>query len=150
MGSRPWDVPNRRSILIARCPIFRNRCGVETLQLKMDDELRAAIADVQQLAASAQAAPFAAAQAARIVAQQSGAEILALWLADAALWGLASLRDLPDFDRLEEAGLLGKPPLPEELRGALGIRDDDEDPTIEADKDCEVDEEYAGAGLVEE
>jgi Protein of unknown function (DUF1403) len=23
MGSRPWDVPNRRSILIARCPIFR-------------------------------------------------------------------------------------------------------------------------------
>jgi chromosome segregation and condensation protein ScpB len=67
-----------------------------------------------------------------------------------ALWGLASLRDLPDLDRLEEAGLLGKPPLPEELRGALGIRDDDEDPTIEADEDCEVDEEYAGAGLVEE
>ena len=67
-----------------------------------------------------------------------------------ALWGLASLRDLPDLDRLVEAGLLGKAPLPEELRGALGIRDDDEDPTIEADKDCEVDEEYAGAGLVEE
>jgi hypothetical protein len=58
---------------------------VETLQLKMDDGLRAAIADVQQLAASAQAAPFVAAQAARIVAQQSGAEILALWLADAVL-----------------------------------------------------------------
>jgi hypothetical protein len=56
---------------------------------------------------------------------------------------LASLRDLPDLDRLEEAGLLGKPPLPEELRGALGIRDDDEDQTIEADED-ESEEEYAG------
>ena len=67
-----------------------------------------------------------------------------------ALWGLASLRDLPDLDRLEEAGLLGKPPLPEELRGALGIRDDDEDPAIEADEDGEGDEEYAGVGLFEE
>jgi hypothetical protein len=57
----------------------------ETLQLKLDDALRAAIAKVQQLAASAQAAPFAASQAARIVAQQTGAEILALWLADAVL-----------------------------------------------------------------
>jgi segregation and condensation protein B len=66
-----------------------------------------------------------------------------------ALWGLASLRDLPDLDRLEEAGLLGKPPLPEELRGALGIRDDDEDPTIEADEDGEGDEEYAGVELFE-
>jgi segregation and condensation protein B len=61
------------------------------------------------------------------------------------LWGLASLRDLPDLDRLEEAGLLGKPPLPEELRAALGIRDDDEDPAIAADE-----EEYAGVGLFEE
>jgi hypothetical protein len=26
------------------------------------------------------------------------------------LWGLQSLRDLPDLDRLEDAGLLGKPP----------------------------------------
>jgi hypothetical protein len=52
-------------------------------------------------------------------------------------------------DRLEETGLLGKPPLPEELRGALGIRDDDEDPTIEADEDCEVDED-AGVELFEE
>jgi segregation and condensation protein B len=43
------------------------------------------------------------------------------------LWGLASLRELPDLDRLEEAGLLGKAPLPEELRGALGITGDDED-----------------------
>jgi segregation and condensation protein B len=66
------------------------------------------------------------------------------------LWGLASLRDLPDLDQLEEAGLLGKPPLPEELRGALGIRDDDEDPTIEADEDGEGEEEYAGVGLFEE
>jgi hypothetical protein len=57
----------------------------ETLQLKMDDGLRGAIADAQQLAASTQAAPFAAAQAARIVAQQPGAGILSLWLADAVL-----------------------------------------------------------------
>jgi hypothetical protein len=58
---------------------------VETLQLKMDDALRAAIAEAQQLAASTQAAPFAAAQAARIVAPRPGAGILALWLADAVL-----------------------------------------------------------------
>jgi hypothetical protein len=57
----------------------------DTLQLKMDDALRGAIADAQQLAASAHAAPFAAAQAARIVAQQPGAGILSLWLADAVL-----------------------------------------------------------------
>jgi Protein of unknown function (DUF1403) len=58
----------------------------ETLQLEVDDALRAAIADVQQLAVSAQAAPFAAAQAARIVvARRPDAEILALWLADAVL-----------------------------------------------------------------
>jgi hypothetical protein len=58
----------------------------ETLQLKLDDALRAAIADVQQLAASVQAAPFAAAQAARIVvAQRPDAEILSLWLTDAVL-----------------------------------------------------------------
>jgi hypothetical protein len=37
---------------------------------------------------------------------------------------LPSLRDLPDLDRLEEAGLLGRASLPDELRGALGIRDD--------------------------
>jgi segregation and condensation protein B len=69
------------------------------------------------------------------------------------LWGLASLRDLPDLARLEDAGLLGKAPLPEELRGALGIRRDDEDEDraeIEADEDGEGDEEYAGVGLVEE
>jgi hypothetical protein len=58
----------------------------ETLQLKLDDALRAAIADVRQLADSAHAAPFAAAQAARIVvAQRPDAEILSLWLADAVL-----------------------------------------------------------------
>jgi hypothetical protein len=58
----------------------------ETLQIKVDDALRAAIAEVQQLAAAAQAAPFAAAQAARVVvAQRPDAEILSLWLADAVL-----------------------------------------------------------------
>jgi hypothetical protein len=54
------------------------------LQIKVDDALRAAIADVQQLAASPSAAPFAAAQAARIVVmQRPDAEILALWLVSA-------------------------------------------------------------------
>jgi chromosome segregation and condensation protein ScpB len=68
-----------------------------------------------------------------------------------ALWGLASLRDLPDLDRLEEAGLLGKAPLPEDLRGALGLTGDDEDGAeIDADEDGEGGEEYVGIGLVEE
>jgi uncharacterized protein DUF1403 len=52
----------------------------------MDDGLRAAMVDAQHLAGSAQAAPFAAAQAARlVVAQRPDAEILSLWLADAVL-----------------------------------------------------------------
>jgi segregation and condensation protein B len=42
------------------------------------------------------------------------------------LTGLPTLRDLPDIDRLEAAGLLGKAPLADELRGALGIRDEAE------------------------
>jgi hypothetical protein len=51
----------------------------------------------------------------------------------------------------DECGLLGKAPLPEELRGALGISDDDEDAAaIDADNDGEGDGEYAGIGLVEE
>jgi segregation and condensation protein B len=69
------------------------------------------------------------------------------------LWGLASLRDLPDLARLEDAGLLGKAPLPEELRGALGISDDDDDDDgaeIDADEGGEGDEEYADVGLFEE
>jgi hypothetical protein len=64
------------------------------------------------------------------------------------LWGLASLRDLPDLARL-----VGKAPLPEELRGALGIRRDDEDEDraeIDADEDREGGEEYVGVGLFEE
>ena len=48
-------------------------------------------------------------------------------------WGLDSLRDLPDIDRLEEAGLLGTVPLPDELRSALGITD--AEPGAEADED---------------
>jgi hypothetical protein len=44
------------------------------------------------------------------------------------------LRDLPDLDRLEEAGLLGTAPLPEQLRDVLGMRDaEDEEPEIGAD-----------------
>jgi Segregation and condensation complex subunit ScpB len=46
------------------------------------------------------------------------------------VFGLASLRDLPDLDRLEEAGLLGTAPLPE-LRDVLGMRDaEDEEAEI--------------------
>jgi segregation and condensation protein B len=68
-----------------------------------------------------------------------------------ALWGLASLRDLPDLARLEDAGLLGKAPLPEELRDALGLTGDDDDgAAIDADDDGEGDQEYAGVGLFEE
>jgi segregation and condensation protein B len=67
-----------------------------------------------------------------------------------ALWGLASLRDLPDLARLEDAGLLGKAPLPEELRDALGIRDDDEDDDGAEIEDSEGNQEYAGVGLSEE
>jgi hypothetical protein len=54
--------------------------------LKVDDALQAAIAGVQELAASDRSAPFAAAQAASLVlAQRPDAELLALWLADAVL-----------------------------------------------------------------
>jgi chromosome segregation and condensation protein ScpB len=50
-------------------------------------------------------------------------------------WGLDSLRDLPDLDRIEEAGLLGRAPLPDELRSALGLTTDEEERTdIEADQ----------------
>jgi chromosome segregation and condensation protein ScpB len=71
------------------------------------------------------------------------------------LWGLASLGDLPDLDRLEDAGLLGKAPLPEELRGALGITGDDEDEDRAAsaaddDDDGEADGDYAGLRWAEE
>ena len=69
------------------------------------------------------------------------------------LWGLASLGDLPDLDRLEDAGLLGKAPLPEELRGALGITgdDDDEDRAASAaDDDGEADGDHAGLRWAEE
>ncbi len=67
-----------------------------------------------------------------------------------ALWGLPSLRDLPDLAKLEDAGLLGKAPLPEELRDALGLTGDDDDgPAIDAD-DAGEDQEYAGVELFEE
>ena len=80
----------------------------ETLSLTMDDALRVAIAEVRQLAASAAAAPFAAAQAARVVvAQRPDAEIFALWLADAVLAARLSWpRPLPLI-----AGALGHPSL---------------------------------------
>jgi hypothetical protein len=61
------------------------------------------------------------------------------------------LGDLPDLARLEDAGLLGKAPLPEELRGALGIRGDAEDGAeIDAEEDGDVPEDYVEVGLAEE
>jgi segregation and condensation protein B len=60
------------------------------------------------------------------------------------LWGLPSLSDLPDLDRLEQAGLLGKAPLPEELRSALGIVDDtSEDRAYDPDPE----DEWAAAAV---
>ena len=54
-------------------------------------------------------------------------------------WGLDSLRDLPDLDRLEEAGLLGTAPLPDELRSALGLTSDAEPNEV---ADIEADQEW--------
>jgi len=41
------------------------------------------------------------------------------------VFGLASLRELPDIESLEDAGLLERPAPETDLDGALGIRDDD-------------------------
>jgi chromosome segregation and condensation protein ScpB len=76
-------------------------------------------------------------------------------LAFLTLWGLASLRDLPDLARLEDAGLIGKAPLPQDLRSALGISgddaDDDEDRAASAaDDDGDGDEDDAGLRWAEE
>jgi segregation and condensation protein B len=49
--------------------------------------------------------------------------------------GLASLRDLPDIDQLEEAGLLGTPPMPDELRSVLGLDSDLEKRTDDLETD---------------
>ena len=61
---------------------------------------------------------------------------------------MASLRDLPDLDCLEAAGLLGKAPLPDELRQALGISEEVEEGT-ETEPEEEFDESFkteAGRG----
>jgi segregation and condensation protein B len=63
------------------------------------------------------------------------------------LSGLASLRDLPDLDRLEDAGLLGRAPLPNELRSALGIIDDAD---VDAAADTEMDLEEFSSALSED
>ena len=41
------------------------------------------------------------------------------------IFGLASLRDLPDVERLEDEGLLQRPQSDIDLDGALGLVDDD-------------------------
>ena len=53
-------------------------------------------------------------------------------------WGLESLRDLPDYDRLEETGLLGTPLLPDELRRALGLMEETGDEQEPPDIDLTV------------
>jgi hypothetical protein len=60
-------------------------------------------------------------------------------------FGLDSLRELPDFDRLEDAGLLGTAPLPDELRSALGITDAEGGAEADEDRGHEEDEESAAA-----
>jgi len=50
------------------------------------------------------------------------------------VFGLVSLRDLPDIERLEDAGLLERPPCSDDLDGMLGLREEEapfEDETIE-------------------
>jgi len=42
------------------------------------------------------------------------------------VFGLASLRELPDVERLEDDGLLQRPPMDGDLDGALGISHDDD------------------------
>ena len=42
-----------------------------------------------------------------------------------AQFGFESLRDLPDIEKLEDAGLLGNAALASELRGALGLKCDE-------------------------
>ena len=63
-------------------------------------------------------------------------------------FSLGSLRDLPDIDRLEDAGLLGTMPLPDELRSALGITD--AEPGAEADEDSGDDQDEESAAAIEE
>jgi chromosome segregation and condensation protein ScpB len=41
------------------------------------------------------------------------------------VFGLASLRDLPDIESLEDAGLLGRPANVTDLDGVLGLGDED-------------------------
>jgi chromosome segregation and condensation protein ScpB len=60
-------------------------------------------------------------------------------------WGLDSLRDLPDLDRLEEAGLLGKAPLPDGLRSALGL--DSQSNAVADVVDIEADQEWGAWGV---
>ena len=50
------------------------------------------------------------------------------------VFGLASLRDLPDIEQLEDAGILERPPCSDVLDGMLGLREEEapfEDETIE-------------------
>jgi segregation and condensation protein B len=62
-------------------------------------------------------------------------------------FGLDSLRDLPNIGRLEDAGLLGTVPLPDDLRSALGISD--VEPGAEADHERLADDDV-GAAAVDE
>ena len=60
-------------------------------------------------------------------------------------FGLDSLRDLPDIDRLDDAGFLATVPLPDELRSALGITDSRTGGRSGEDRGVHEDEESAAA-----
>jgi chromosome segregation and condensation protein ScpB len=56
-----------------------------------------------------------------------------------AVFGLASLRDLPDIERLEDEGLLQGRQSEDMIDGALGLGEEDPDPLDEADDDWRAD-----------
>jgi segregation and condensation protein B len=55
------------------------------------------------------------------------------------VFGLASLRDLPDLERLEAEGLLQRPPAEEEVDALLGVAPDEDDEAIFEDDDARDD-----------
>ena len=56
------------------------------------------------------------------------------------VFGLGSLRELPDIERLEDEGLLQRPPLDVDLDGALGIPHNDDQLFADAMELDEADE----------
>jgi chromosome segregation and condensation protein ScpB len=55
------------------------------------------------------------------------------------VFGLASLRDLPDIEKLEDEGLLQRPTSGRDIDGVLGLGEEDHNPIDEADDDWRAD-----------